>query len=167
MINVTFEDNRVTDSDLARLQRERRGAKGMAAYGRFNAWSHYSSLKNYQRQGFHCAYLGSSELSYCSCGLVAPLYLKDADLSELISASVKKKVISLKLNPVHFFKGHVNLPSFDGQSVSLITNNHWVKSMGIHVWDAFCQECGEIIAKEDWSDALTFVKEHNELCQIL
>jgi hypothetical protein len=87
------------------------------------------------------------------------------DGSYLRNVSAAGDIPSIKLDDVQWVKGHVNLPSGRDRTVALIYDFFYAEVVQNYLWDAFCQECGEVVQKKVLLEAKEFVKEHNKTCK--
>ena len=155
-----YADVFVTQELLARLERDKENAVGMAKYGRFKAWLHYANLKSWQNQGLHFRYVNNEgKEHWCTCGLIVPIGSK-ADV---------KGLAELDLDQVHVAFGHRNLPSLRGQTKAFIYNFLWVEGSpdkhfnhGTYHYSAFCQACLAHVEDLPGVDADAFVAGHKK-----
>jgi len=150
-----YDDNKVTNAEVASLKRRVSSAPREAKLGRWYAARHSSSLQRDQNSGYHWQYLKGEGNLHCTCGLVIygdellPLHYPNADLN---------------LHPLPLIAGHRNLPSCEGETVALIVRYTPIDKVGNWVWTAFCQVCGDHVKDVPLADAKEFVSGHNQSC---
>ena len=159
---IGYEKVDLSERTLERLRQEMEKAEPLKRFGRYKAWLHYANLKRWREQGHHFHYLSGPNSIHCTCGLVIN---RDEDGSFDWDVSEVGEISSLKLDDVHWVKGHLNLPSGRGRTVALIYNFFYAKEVNKYFWDAFCQECGSVTQKKVLLEAKEFVKEHNKTCK--
>ena len=152
-----YEDNRVTDAEIAKRRRDLGKAPSERKVGRWYALRHYSQLQREQDQGYHHGYLRGEGGLHCTCGLV----IQESDEFMVLHYPNEH----LKLDPLVMVSGHRNLPSCDGETVALIVDFVFDKSINDYLWTAFCQVCGEVLKKARDTEASSFVEGHNSTCQ--
>ena len=152
-----YEDNRVTDAEVAKRRRDLSKAPSERKVGRWYALRHYSQLQREQNQGYHHGYLRGERGLHCTCGLV----IKESD--EFLVLNYPNE--DLKLEPLVLVSGHRNLPSCEGETVALIVGFVFEKALNDYLWTAFCQTCGLVLRKARDTEAKAFVEVHNETCK--
>ena len=152
-----YEDNRVTDAEVAKRRRDLSKAPSERKVGRWYALRHYSQLQREQNQGYHHGYLRGEGSLHCTCGLV----IKESD--EFLVLNYPNE--ELKLEPLVLVSGHRNLPSCEGETVALIVAFVFEKALNDYLWTAFCQRCGVVLRKVRDTEAKAFVEAHNETCK--
>ena len=162
---VSYEDVVVTEAKLDKLKKEQKNAKGMAAYGRHKAWLHYANLRSWQREGHHFRYVSGENAEFCTCGLVLHANgTSDQEIAVVISKSVATKLDVLNLEDIQRVRGHVELPSLQGETVALIIDLLWREDLHDFLWTVICQQCGDHQVDVTNADAKSFVKAHNTIC---
>ena len=154
---IEYEDNRVSDREVAKRKRELQAAPSERKVGRWYALRHYSQLQREQNQGYHHGYLRGEGGLHCTCGLV----IKESD--EFLVLNYPNE--DLKLEPLVLVSGHRNLPSCEGETVALIVGFVFEKALNDYLWTAFCQTCGVVLRKARDTEAKAFVEAHNETCK--
>jgi hypothetical protein len=162
MTTIEYEKNDLSERTLERLHRDIERVEPLKRFGRFKTWLHYANLKRWRDQGHHFHYLSEPNSIHCTCGLVVN---RGDDGSYLRNVSAVGDIPRIKLDDVQWVKGHVNLPSGRGRTVALIYNFFYAEVVQNYLWDAFCQECGEVVQKKVLLEAKEFVKEHNKTCK--
>lgn len=161
-MSISYEKQDLSESTLERLRREIERVEPLKRFGRYKTWLHYANLKRWRDQGHHFHYLSGPDSIHCTCGLVIN---RGADGNFLRDVLAVGEISSLKLDDVHWVKGHVNLPSGRGRTVALIYDFIYKEDINDYLWDAFCQECGSVTQKKVLLEAKEFVKEHNKTCK--
>ena len=162
---ISYEKVVVTDAKLDKLKREQDKAKGMAKYGRFKAWLHYSNLRSWQYQGHHFHYLSGDNADHCTCGLVLHENgTSDQEIAVVISKEVQDKLVALNLEKIQMVRGHVGLPLLKGETVALIVDLIYREDLEDFLWTVICQQCGDFQVEVRNTDAHSFVKSHNTIC---
>ena len=160
MTYIDYEKIDISDERLASLHRDMEKATKEQKYGRFKAWLHYANLKRWRNQGLHFWYLSGPDSKHCTCGLI--IGLEGTQEAEKLGYT---EIGGLKLDKVHIYRGHRNLPSGRGITVALITSFEYREDLKDYLWNVFCQECGEVSLKMFLLEAKEVVKEHNKRCK--
>ena len=162
MTTVEYEKEDLSEQTLERLHEEIKQVEPLKWFGRYKTWLHYVNLKRWRDQGHHFHYLSGPNSIHCTCGLVVN---RSEDGSYLRDVTAVGGISGLKLDDLHWVKGHVNLPSGRGLTVALIYDFIYSDELKRYLWDAFCQECGADVKKKVLLEAREFVKEHNKTCK--
>jgi hypothetical protein len=150
-----YLDLKITSEKLEELHSRMDGEVGMAKYGRFKAWLHYSNLNSWQNQKWHWGYVDyAGKEWHCTCGLVVA---RDA-VAEVDGLD------ALELDAAHRARGHRKLPDFGEVVVAFIYDYKWMEDRGVYYYDAFCQVCGDYVLERPGKDADMFVDIHNISC---
>jgi len=162
---ISYQNVVVTEAKLEKLKDEQDKAEGMHKYGRFKAWLHYANLQSWQRQGHHFHYLSGDNADHCTCGLVLHENgSSDKEIAVVISKSVQDKLDGLNLEQIQKVRGHVELPSLEGETVALIIDYIYREDLNDYLWTVICQKCGEYNVELKNMHAYSFVETHNKLC---
>ena len=150
-----YLDLKITDETLEELHSKMDGEVGMAKYGRFKAWLHYSNLNSWQKQKWHWGYVNyAGKEWHCTCGLVVGF---DA-VAEVGGLQ------ALKLDAAHRARGHRKLPEFGEVVVAFIYDYKWMEDIGFYYYDAFCQVCGDYVLERPGHVAYMFAYILNISC---
>jgi hypothetical protein len=141
-MSENYEDNRVTQEDLAKIKKQAKAAPKNHGLKYFYMNNHYGNLYSDQQAGYHWFYLSSANEAHCTCGLIVSKGSK-------IETSI----------------GHKNLPSFEGLTTIFISSREFRPSKEVYENGAFCQNCqkGSLrnLSKEEVN---RWIENHKEEC---
>jgi len=165
MSSIGYLEVKVPKEKLLKLKEDMDHANPASKYGRYKAWLHYANLDSAQESGMHFRYLTQSGLGVadkfiCTCGL----YIEEGeDLPSLfITEEIADKSRELLLDPVQNVRGHRNLVDFKTPSCALIVGSRYIQSKSDYLYNAYCQECGEVVFEIRNEEAKAFVNSHNQ-----
>jgi len=165
MSSIGYLEVKVPKEKLLKLKEDMDHANPASKYGRYKAWLHYANLESAQESRMHFRYLTQSGLLVadkfiCTCGL----YIEEGeDLPSLfITEEIADKSRELLLDPVQNDRGHRNLVDFKTPSCALIVGSRYIQSKSDYLYNAYCQECGEVVFEIRNEAAKAFVNSHNQ-----
>ena len=163
---VTYDYVVVTTEYLREMKVKLEAAPDKAKYAIYRARLFYGNLRRWQKQGLHILYTSEPGSQHCTCGLVLHENTTSGqEMARVVTKeNVQRKWDGLKLEPIHYVRGHVGLPSLKGRTVALIISVIYKDAIDDYLWTVICQQCGEYQDEVKNVDAKSFVKTHNKIC---
>ena len=172
-INVFYEENYVSNKEIAEYEKVFNKAVGMARYGRWKALMHYRNLQSYQGAGEHFIYLNGRgdegiESSYCPCGLVITKSSERGDTRKAITDQrVLKKLAPFKLNELQLTIGHRQAANIARIVTAFVLVAFTHPERGVYCYKVICQVCGDGLLEAEKLEKDAFLQQHNSRCTFL